>query len=1097
MPLDTNAVRQCLQDFDFGALFTQELGWDRHASTLSVTVGEHDFALSAAAHKRGMVVFTCAPLPDGTIPDYATRRKIERQVTKSVREHLIIYTDGASTTQVWQWVRREIGKPAACREHQYHRSQPGDSLIQKLQAIAFSLEEEEGLTLVDVTSPVRAAFDIDRVTKRFYDRFKAEHAKFLKFIQGIPDEGLQRWYASVMLNRLMFIYFIQKKGFLDGDPDYLRHKLAESQARGKDQYYTAFLCPLFFEGFACQAEDRSPETRALVGHVPYLNGGIFMRHQVEQLHGQAIQIPDAAFERLFEFFDAYRWHLDERPLRADDEINPDVLGYIFEKYINQRELGAYYTKEDITGYISQNTIIPRLFDMAMAKCRVAFEGDHAVWTLLQADPDRYIYEAVRKGADHELPPEIAAGVDDVAKRGQWNTPAPSEYALPTETWREVVARRQRYGEVRSTLLAGEVRCINDLITLNLDIRQFAQDVIESCEGPDLLNAFWQVIESVTILDPAVGSGAFLFAALNILEPLYEACLDRMEAFLAEWGEAGRRRHPNYARLFSAVLCRIEQHPNRKYFVFKSIVVNNLYGVDIMEEAVEICKLRLFLKLAAQVDLDDTKPNLGIEPLPDIDFNIRAGNTLVGYVSLAQVKATLQGTLGFGLDAVAAIEERAEIADRAFRKFHEMQTEHGMDARGFTEAKADLAQRLGRLNQELNPFLAGEYGISRETATTEAAYQARYAEWLSSHKPFHWFIEFYGIMKSGGFDAIIGNPPYVEYRLVKREYRLQEGRYESEAAGNLYAFFMERSGHLLSTCGWYGMIVPAGVLGVDKAASLRRWLLSHFPRSFCSTFAIRPSKLFDGVDQRLCVYVGSGDSTTAPAISTTRYHHWHSEERAALFPLIRYGRSFNHDRLGRVPQLGSELGMSCLAKLESRSSKTISHYLVARGSGQLLHYHRSPRYWIRGMDFEPYFKSPTRTRSVYHFRDLYIVDADHARAIAAVLNSSLFFFWFQSVGNGRNITEPDICQFPVGSFSRDTISKLSRLFGQLMEDYKAHSTIRTRRDCEFQEFSPSESKPIMDDIDLALGRHFGLTDQQVDFIINYEIKYRMGLDALED
>ncbi|MFH0731237.1 MAG: hypothetical protein V2B19_33440 [Pseudomonadota bacterium] len=64
------------------------------------------------------------------------------------------------------------------------------------------------------------------------------------------------------------------------------------------------------------------------------------------------------------FFDQYRWHLDERPLRADNEINPDVVGYIFEKYINQKQMGAYYTKEDITEYISNCDI----------KCRMGLDG---------------------------------------------------------------------------------------------------------------------------------------------------------------------------------------------------------------------------------------------------------------------------------------------------------------------------------------------------------------------------------------------------------------------------------------------------------------------------------------------------------------------------------------------------------------------------------------------------------------------------------------------------------------------------------------------------------------------------------------------------
>ena len=127
--------------------------------------------------------------------------------------------------------------------------------------------------------------------------------------------------------------------------------------------------------------------------------------------------------------------------------------------------------------------------------------------------------------------------------------------MPTEIWREVVARRTRYAEVRAKLAAGEVREINDLITLNLDIRQFAQDVIERCEGPDLLRAFWKAIEGVTVLDPTCGSGAFLFAALNILEPLYETCLDRMEAFVADLERSGEVHAPKKFEDFKATLAK--------------------------------------------------------------------------------------------------------------------------------------------------------------------------------------------------------------------------------------------------------------------------------------------------------------------------------------------------------------------------------------------------------------------------------------------------------------------------------------------------------------------------------------------------------------
>ena len=225
------------------------MGWERYASTIHPSVDSLTFDLTGIAEKRGLVAFICSS-SDGRIPNYATRRKIEAQVAKSAFEHIIIYTDAAKTTQVWQWVRREPGKPAACREHTYNIRQSGDALIQKLEAIVFSLEEEESLTTVAVAGRVRVAFDVERVTKRFYDRFKTEHAQFLKFIQGIPDEEMKRWYASVMINRLMFIYFIQKKGFLNGDRDYLKTKLQESKKRGKDLYYSGFLSPLFFKGFA-------------------------------------------------------------------------------------------------------------------------------------------------------------------------------------------------------------------------------------------------------------------------------------------------------------------------------------------------------------------------------------------------------------------------------------------------------------------------------------------------------------------------------------------------------------------------------------------------------------------------------------------------------------------------------------------------------------------------------------------------------------------------------------------------------------------------------------------------------------------------------
>ncbi len=339
MSSDFARIRQRLKEGDFRALFIEELGWDRHDARLTVQVDGQSWALQACAQKRGMVAYLC-PAPDGVrVPDYAVHRKIEHQVARSVHEHLIVFTDSAKTTQVWQWVRRESGKPTACREHHFHRKQSGEALARKLQAIAFTLDEEEDLTLTNVTRRTRSGFDVERVTKRFYDQFKKEHAGFLKFIAGITESADHEWYASVMLNRLMFVYFIQRKGFLDGDPDYLRNRLDRCRRQqGKDTFYSFyryFLLRLFHEGLG--GKTRTAELEHLLGRIPYLNGGLFEPHQIEKDYAD-IRIPDEAFERIFKYFDQYQWRLDERPLRNDKEINPDVLGYIFEKYINQKQV---------------------------------------------------------------------------------------------------------------------------------------------------------------------------------------------------------------------------------------------------------------------------------------------------------------------------------------------------------------------------------------------------------------------------------------------------------------------------------------------------------------------------------------------------------------------------------------------------------------------------------------------------------------------------------------------------------------------------------------------------------------------------------------
>jgi hypothetical protein len=1112
--LNLESAKRLLREFKFTELFTQELGWDNlRLQPRKLSVGDETFTLTPVAEKRGFQIFECASA--GEIPLRAVRMKIDREVTKQAFEHLIVFVDGARRTQIWRWEQRDEGKPRVGREERFAPDTGGgERLARKLERLAVSLDEEEQMSLPGVTTRARAAFNVERVTKKFYDRFKKEHEAFLKHIDGIEDAEQRSWYASLMLNRLMFVYFIQHKGFLDGDKNYLQNRLERVQEEhGKDRFYSfyrVFLLKLFHDGLGRQGRTR--ELEKLLGRVPYLNGGLFDVHQLEAgAMGKAIEIPDKAFARVFKFFDEYDWLLDDRPLRDEREINPDVLGYIFEKYINQKQMGAYYTKEDITEYISKNTIIPFLFDRARKLCANAFDAREGVWRLLREQPDRYIYDAVRKGVIDEqgevipLPQEIAAGVKDVSKRGRWNTAAGDEYGLPTETWREHVARRGRCLEVRRKLQRGEVTVINELVTLNLDIRQFAQDVLGTYEGSDLIAAFYRAIagripeksneefeQGLSVLDPTAGSGAFLFAALNVLEPLVETCIERMRSFVEEADRAGRTQaHPAFRR----VLAEISKHPNAEYFILKSIIIGNLYGVDIMEEATEICKLRLFLKLVAQLERDNRRENMGLEPLPDIDFNIRAGNTLVGFASLAEVKAALSSKFDYsGGEVIRNFEEDAHEADRAYKRFRQMQTVYDLKDATQQDFKLELRRRLSKLADTLDRSLAEIYGKDPHKPK-------EFEEWRKRHQPFHWFTEFYGIITSGGFDVIVGNPPYVEYTKVRGEYSIRG--YQTENCGNLYAFVMERSLSILKNGGRSGLIVPLAGFSTERMQSLQTYFLKEC-KSIHAAFleaTTNPTILFVGVKVQLSIIFAEKANSEGCDLFSTAYLRAFHDERPYLFQRLYFCALQLPTR--RIPKIQYPIEQPILQKVTSRST-VLGSFFANHPTNEKVYYRRLGNFFFKLAFTKPplYRINGANVRSST-VEDLYLKGIPKV-TVTALINSTLMFWYWNVLSNVMDFKVNDIKMlgFDYDSMSFKNKAKLEELGSLLLQDLEKHRVVgvenrKSGDRIEVARYWPQYSKAIIDNIDRVLADHFGLTEQELDFIINYDIKYRMGRNTEGD
>jgi hypothetical protein len=979
-----------------------------------------------------------------------------------------------------------------------------------------SINKSAKLTRHGIASKSTKGFDVEKITKKFYDRFKKEHTTFLAFIQGMTEQGDREWYTSVMLNRLMFIYFIQKKGFLDtksknildGDTNYLRNRLAMTQKQhGTDRFYSfyrSFLLPLFQKGL--NKHERTPELEQLLGNVPYLNGGIFDIHELEHRYS-AIHIPDEAFERIFDFFEEYSWHLDDHPDKEGNEINPDVLGYIFEKYINQKQMGAYYTKEDITEYISKNTIIPSIFEAAEKQHSMAFAPNGPIWSLLRANPDDYMYEIFAKGTSLALPSAIETGLHDVSRRGAWNKIAEEDYALPTETWREVVERRKRYDDVRAKIVAGELTSINDLITYNLDICQFAQDIITSCEEPDLLLAFYESIEKVTILDPTCGSGAFLFAALNILKPLYEACLAHMQNLVDEHDQLDKtveyqKRKPSYhIERLREILKQVAQHHSRAYFIHKSIIIHNLYGVDIMEEAVEICKLRLFLKLIAQVEKPDD-----IEPLPDVDFNVLAGNTLVGFTSLDEVRNIIAKSLDMQAadEILPRIEQRAQEVARAVEHFRTMQTNYVIELDHITSAeyKQDIHHKLDALRSEIDPYLAMEYEIdlyhmlidknSRQFIKNEEAqeidqqYQEKYTSWRKSHRPLHWFIEFYGIMKNGGFNVIIGNPPYAEYYKNNFSYKLQN--FETLSCANLYPCVIEASYRLLSPQGYHGMILPLSAFSTKNMIPFIENFAKWFSCTYNSFYHFRPSMIFSGEK------VASIPTTIYIAKVQGKERHfstgimkWSNEYRHILLPSLAYSQiTAPKDPANRhyYPKYGLPLENAIMQKLLLH--KNVSSYLTTTPNQNAMYYRSAGGlYWKVFINVAWPYQTTSNKQCFFHEsydRDIFV----------ALFNSSLFWWYYTVTFDTFNLKDYMIFGFRF-AYPKDhaTIHSLKQACHRLMDDFKANAKHLTRGKTGSYTVYAKKSKPIIDEIDRILANHYGFTDEELDFIINYDIKYRMG------
>ncbi|WP_428655995.1 Eco57I restriction-modification methylase domain-containing protein [Runella sp.] len=609
------------------------------------------------------------------------------------------------------------------------------------------------------------AFNVEKLTKEFFEGYKKRYEILWHFIRENPkyrevlidkeqeseskEEKPIRDFSKKLLGRIVFLYFLQKKGWLgvpaesldwkDGDPDFIKNFFLNST--DKTRFYSLGLVELFFRTLN---QIRENDIFKLTGtKVPYLNGGLFDNDAPQTDY---FDFPESYFQDLFDFFDQYNFTIDENnPDEAEVGIDPEMLGHIFENLLEEnREKGTFYTPKEIVQYMCQEALLQYL--------KPQFPEE--------ADIERFV-------RDKEL-------------------------------------------------------------SLYLKGRENAQK----------LNV---ALDKIRICDPAIGSGAF---PIGVLQEIFQA-----KRFIFPYINVNT---------FDAAEIKLR------------IIENSIYGIDLDKGAVDIARLRFWLALV----VDEDTPR----PLPNLDYKIMQGDSLFDTfegVDLSKIgtddddevvleeknqlelfggaKQTLlvfdkaaRGDLTKLIhdyfdpkkNSLTKAAIRRKIDEKINKKIHTSFEREKLDLKVKIQKQEKLWKDQGiwgKLNEKSKEYK--NYKLLLELFESFDQREQRLLELQKkpNEKPyFLWRLYFKEVFEQGGFDIVIGNPPYFS---VSKQTQLKPlaGKYKTfEATGDIYSLFYERGHQLLR---------PGGVLVYITGSS---WLRSSYGMSLRKFFReqTNPIKLID-------------------------------------------------------------------------------------------------------------------------------------------------------------------------------------------------------------------------------------------------------------
>lgn len=565
------------------------------------------------------------------------------------------------------------------------------------------------------------AFNVERATNDFY----RSYAKLFRDLQKqIPaqNKGVAQFrdptylhaFVQRLLGRIMFLYFLQKKGWLAGDQRFLTDWYGII-TRQNGNYYRDFLEPLFFETLNC----RRPGDQSPWGEIPYLNGGLFEQDYEFPLYLSNDLFDPSGELSILGFFNSYNFTVEEdTPLELDVAVDPEMLGKVFENLLEEKERaksGTFYTPRPIVHFM----------------CRVALT--------------EYLTDATG------LP---KAKIKEPFEQGEEGKPRLS--------------------------------------------------VAEA-------NRIERALQAVKILDPAVGTAAFLVGMLHEMIALRRACeqakgveeIKRGGAKIAEWK--------------------------------REFIANNLYGVDIKPEAIEIAKLRLWLSLVVDLQRDQ------VEPLPNLDYKLMVGDSLIDTLDGQPILEIKREKALIPTEADRALEELHRLKDRYFT----VEPEERQELRGRIQeqlaqvVEAHVRERIRKLSSQRKAIECKrdtrtgklpkrdekrlEQLINLEGELAQVTAQVREGQFL----PFLYQLYFNEVFKEkGGFDIVIANPPYgVKLSPEVRDLYFPDSS-DGKQSKDSYGIFLARGLQLLKEKGYLCFITSDTWQTLKSHKPLRRLLLNN-------------------------------------------------------------------------------------------------------------------------------------------------------------------------------------------------------------------------------------------------------------------------------